>query len=101
MTGCPYADLFQSNGDASGEVSLDIYQGGGNGLAIFLQQFPLLAVKFSTTLSAAHSNSPLPVYDRLSRRLFQMEQLTTLLIAATHRAQGAPSLSRQDVVSLD
>ena len=43
------------------------------------QQFPLLAVKFYTTLSTAHSNSPLPVYDRLSRRLFHHEQLATLV----------------------
>ena len=48
-------------------------------IAFNTQQFPLLAVKFYTTLSAAHSNSPWPVYDRLSRRLFQTEQLTTLV----------------------
>ena len=57
--------------------SFPLYHAATSGKAAAIQQFPLLAVKFYTTLSAAHSNSPLPVYDRPSRRFFQTEPLTT------------------------
>ncbi len=44
-----------------------------------IQQFPLLALQSYTTLSAGHSNSPSPVYGRLSRRLFPTKQLKSLV----------------------
>ena len=40
---------------------------------------PATRFKSYTTLSAARSNSPLLAHDRLSRRLFQTEQLRTLV----------------------
>jgi type I restriction enzyme, S subunit len=63
---------------------------------VFLQQFPLLALKSYTTLSAAHSNSPSPAYDRLSIGLFPTEQLKASVACSNplRSRRGLPTTTR-------
>jgi hypothetical protein len=60
---------------------------------------PATRFKSYTTLSAAHSNSPSPAHDRLSRRLFQTEQLRTLVDGRNPWRARRSLPRRQDVVS--